>query len=339
SYAEWYQSPLLAEGLHILNITNAITGNLTTFVDFMTVTPGNSTKLDGRTLMVDDTYSGIEYDSNWSMVNDSAATSDYAFQGTTHLAYKPGSTFSFSYAGTNMTLYGVFRGDKVGSLDIAISVDEQPSIHQSYNASSAEFSVPQPNFALFSTGDFDAGTHTVTVNLTRCENQLLVLDYILYTPSFSTLATMPNLTNSITPSTTLNDTNKKPIAAIVGGTVGGVVLLSLFGLLFAWRWKHRRAAPTVDPFPVNAYTFHPSPTEASFNLLTSTPDPAKDQVDAKTEPDPLFSTGTLRIASVSRSTVTENDPGPREELLIRQIQVLNQELDTIVPPPDYDSKV
>ncbi|KAJ7579718.1 hypothetical protein C8J56DRAFT_963472 [Mycena floridula] len=349
SYAKWFQSPLLAEGTHTLNLTNDITDSYTTSVDFMAVTPGNSTKLDGRTLMVDDTYLGIDYDFSWSANNDTLDTSQTAFQGTTHLASNPGSKFNFSYTGTNMTLYGLFQWYKAGSFDISVTLDDQPSVLQAFNSTldpnPNRFGV-QSHFPLFATGDLDAGNHTISVNLTRCDNQVLIVDFIMYNPSFSTLADMPNLTVTAISSTSTSTSNpfrshgNASIAAIVGGVVGGLALIALLGLLFIWRRRRQRSAPRVEPFPVNSYSFRPaSPTETFFGPLTSSSMTSPIQIETKSEPNLVGSTLPTSTTAAPEYMTTDEDPSLREERLRRQIQVLKEELDAISRPPDYDSNL
>jgi len=83
------------------------------------------------------------------------------------------------------------------------------------------------NYVLFSSDTLAAGNHTLVINITRCVNQTFILDYITYTPSFSTFATMPNLTNLLT--TTFKssqsnvETKKIPIGAIIWGVLGDIL--------------------------------------------------------------------------------------------------------------------
>jgi hypothetical protein len=78
-------------------------------VDYLVIMPGNDTPLDGETLIVDDTYSGIHYSgSGWRTV-----ASDFSFvqgespppinaqalQNGTHQTSNIGDSFTFSYTG------------------------------------------------------------------------------------------------------------------------------------------------------------------------------------------------------------------------------------------------
>jgi hypothetical protein len=70
-YMQWYQSPVLPSGPHSVKISQ-MQGEA---VDYLVIMPGDDTPLNGETLMVDDTYSGIHYSgSGWRSVG-----SDFSF--------------------------------------------------------------------------------------------------------------------------------------------------------------------------------------------------------------------------------------------------------------------
>lgn len=145
------------------------------------------------------------------------------------------------------------------------------------------------NFLFFSNDSLTAGDHTLTMEVTRAVNQSFALDYILYSPSFATLAAKPNLTaplissssaptSSVTPTSTLvpvsnGSSNKtKPIGAIAGGAIGGIFLVLLIALAFLWRRRRSsRSAATgtcfedltsrfTDPIVINSdHTISPIP--------------------------------------------------------------------------------
>ncbi|KAJ7577908.1 hypothetical protein C8J56DRAFT_740203, partial [Mycena floridula] len=203
-YKQWYRSPLLsdtAEG-HTIRLT-VTAGIESLYADYMAISPGQHTPLLGRTLMIDDTYSGLTFGSGWIPLNNNAfdlgGNPAYTFQNTTLTTSTPGSKFSFSYTGTNMTLYGVFNWKQLGSYDLVVMVDNQAPVTKNFNTRSiydnSKGYIQQTNFVLFATPDsMQAGNHTIVFTLSRCDKQILIIDYILYTPSFSSLATMPDLT-------------------------------------------------------------------------------------------------------------------------------------------------
>ncbi|KAJ7580068.1 hypothetical protein C8J56DRAFT_1058377 [Mycena floridula] len=362
-YSTWYQSPVLDSGPHTITMKQVSdTGG--TEVDFIAATLGNDTPVLGRTLMVDDTYDGIQYGNGWetsvlTTLNLCCVTtlhSALTFQNTTHQTSIPGSSFSFSYtgklypschcfrsyshilSGTNMTVYGAFLWDLAGSFDLTISIDDQQPFLQTFDATQVNTNKfpEQPNFIMFTTGSLDAGNHTVTATLTRVDHQRFIIDYILYTPTFSSLATMPDLsglrasgTPVPIPSTTSPASKKTPVGALVGGILGSVVFLTLIALvlLFLRRRKQRRnwqppinaEIQRVDPFIPPQTTVIPPPTTFSSSRgITRT----------KT---------SLDISSNS-STTTGHRTAPSNEAdadLMRELRALREELVTVSRLPVY----
>jgi hypothetical protein len=129
-YMQWYQSPVLPSGHHSVTISQ-MQGLA---VDYLVITPAYDTPLNGETLIVDDTYSGIQYlGSGWSsFVSDfsflentvnNAAINAQGFQNGTHQTSDIGDSFTFSYTGklafinipSNMYRLGLYR-DKHDSI-------------------------------------------------------------------------------------------------------------------------------------------------------------------------------------------------------------------------------
>ena len=75
-------------------------------IDYVIVTPGQSTSLTGETLIVDDNYHGIQYSgSGWKPVTNQlfAETSKigvHSFQNTTMQTSNPGDSLTFSFSGS-----------------------------------------------------------------------------------------------------------------------------------------------------------------------------------------------------------------------------------------------
>ena len=96
------------------------------------------------------------------------------------------------------------------------------------------------NYVFFSSNTLAAGNHTLVISITQCVNQTFILDYITYTPSFSTLASMPNLTLLPIPASQSNIGKKKiPIGAIIGGILGGILVFGLIGFLLGYLRRNR----------------------------------------------------------------------------------------------------
>ena len=83
----------------------------------------------------------------------------------------------------------------------------------------------QSNFLFYSFDSIPAGDHTLVVNITACVNQTFIFDYLTYTPSFSSLATMPNLTTQTSSASSSSSSKPVPIGGIVGGVLSGLALL------------------------------------------------------------------------------------------------------------------
>lgn len=83
-------------------------------LDYIVVSPGKKTPLVGRTLMVDDMYSGLSFGSGWIITETVFNLLSYAdfpafsFHNTTHTTSTPGSMFSFSYTGKQSILFAIF---------------------------------------------------------------------------------------------------------------------------------------------------------------------------------------------------------------------------------------
>ncbi|KAJ7586485.1 hypothetical protein C8J56DRAFT_1084909 [Mycena floridula] len=245
------------QGTHTIDITQLPYIGL----DFILVTPGTTTPLSGKTVIVDDDYANIQYVGHWQTSKgqqlqgpwgDDDREPVWAFQNATHETTTPGDYFQFGYTSTNLTLYGVFPWNQPGTYRITVSVDGGTALPFQFSSLAAGASGPQINFPLFTTGKLDAGDHTILVNLTECDSSTLIVDYIAYEPSFSSWSTMPNvslpslgsqgstaLPGPTTTPVTTSGSKKTPTGAIAGAVVGAWVLLTLLGLFLLWRRKHQ----------------------------------------------------------------------------------------------------
>ncbi|KAJ7592363.1 hypothetical protein C8J56DRAFT_1131997 [Mycena floridula] len=265
-YGPFYQSLTLDDIAKMHTINATFVGPVNSMaLDYIAVSPRKETLLLGRTLMVDDMYSGLSFGSGWAttetVFNLFPTTSSPAlpFQNTTHTASTPGSMFSFSYTGSSLSLYGVFDWEQLGNYELTSTIDSGLPASKTFDARNdlkpREFQ-QQPNFLLFSTGELETGNHTATFTLSKCSNQTLIVDYITYTPSFASLSTMPNLTGLTLPFPSdfpaagpippTNPANSKShIAALVAGLVAGLALLSCLILLFIWRHRRQNNRPSI----------------------------------------------------------------------------------------------
>jgi hypothetical protein len=189
-------------------------------VDYLVITPGDDTPLNGETLLVDDTYSGIHYsgsgwssvDSNFSLVQrqNSPSIHAQALQNGTHQTSNIGDSFTFYYTGKlfflsslicfiliylgrGMTVYGILPKPD-GSLSLSYTIDGGNAITVSPKI--VDDTRDELNYVMLQTGPLAAGNHTIVVTLTDIvTNQKFIVDYITYVPSFPNLAAMPKLSN------------------------------------------------------------------------------------------------------------------------------------------------
>lgn len=98
---QWYQSPELGNGEHKVNVTDLLDGQA---LDFVVITPDDTTPLDGRTLVVDDAHPSIAYfGQGWRQVLDSddpdAKAGVSSFRNGTYQTETAGDGFEFSFIG------------------------------------------------------------------------------------------------------------------------------------------------------------------------------------------------------------------------------------------------
>ncbi|KAG6847797.1 hypothetical protein H0H93_005943, partial [Arthromyces matolae] len=195
SVIQWYQSPKLSDGQHTIVITH-IAG---TSVDMMMITAGANTPLSGQTLIVDDDDPSIVYSGSWMRKTGRYKSSDTPHTGepygnATHQATSNGASATFTFFGTSVSVYSVFDDSHLGSTTVTFLLDSTAST-QLYDVTSdsplyKEGYLQRANTLLWSSDTISAGEHTLKIELTSTSNgAALVLDYLVYTPSFNTSTT------------------------------------------------------------------------------------------------------------------------------------------------------
>jgi hypothetical protein len=169
--------------------------------------------------------------------------------------------------GSSPSVYGIFSWDDLGVLSATYTLDGN-TLPASISVTASTFEYMNDygqasNVLLFSNDTVQPGDHTLVINITQCVNQTFMLDYITYLPSFTTLATMPNLTATTTSAANAStstqptesqatsqinnggDSRGTPIGAIVGGLVGGLAFIAILIFLLFW-WRKRGAVKQSD---------------------------------------------------------------------------------------------
>ncbi|KAJ7584357.1 hypothetical protein C8J56DRAFT_789922 [Mycena floridula] len=258
-YHQFYQSPLLLDGKHSINLSSIVTG-----VDYAVVTAGQTTPLSGTTILVDDdnpeiTYSGSGWQRNTDLIQVGSGYLDAEPVGNaTHRSATVGDSFSFQFSGTSVALYGVFDWTEIGKMSVVFTLDGRHTTQDFIAAAGGTAPYQQQNhFLLFEQADLQATNHTVSTTITYADgNRDLIFDYITYVAAFSSLATKPKFTSSLASSSVQSSTAtststtspspspapKKSSGAIIGGSIAAVVifLIALFAIFFFIRRRRSR---------------------------------------------------------------------------------------------------
>ncbi|KAJ3906668.1 hypothetical protein F5879DRAFT_630222 [Lentinula edodes] len=256
-YTQWYQTPMLPDGLHFVNLSSIFVN-----VDYAIITAGATTQLNGSTIVVDDrsseiTYTGTDWaTSDTEIILGSGWVNGPPLGNTTHRTSNVGDGFSFRFAGSKIDVYGVFEWTATGNVDVDFVLDGETTSSSLFVPLNTVVVHPEIlNYQLFSSGNLLAGNHTLIMNITQANgNQSFILDYLTYQPSFSFLAGKPNFTASASsasdsPLSSASNTgmtgamihNGMNIGAIVGGVLGGLIGIFISLLFFLWRWRRHRA--------------------------------------------------------------------------------------------------
>jgi hypothetical protein len=158
-------------------------------------------------------------------------------------------------------VYGIFEWGNVGTLAATYTIDGGKPVAASYpiTTSSSNYVnnyLENSNFPFVFFDSLPAGDHTLVVNVTQCLNHTFIFDYIIYTPSFSNLASMPSLVYRA-PASTAASAQKSaglkptPVGAIVGGAVVGLLALFFIPLLVLWLRRRNSNKNLASPFDLS----------------------------------------------------------------------------------------
>ncbi|KAF9481617.1 hypothetical protein BDN70DRAFT_803024 [Pholiota conissans] len=248
TYRQWYQSPILEEGTHNIAISNIAGAS----VDYAVITPGVDTPLARTLIIADNDDPGFNYTGRWRRsqepFNSGPQPDGNPYHNTTHQTTYVGDFFTYRFSGSSAAIYGIFTWSNIGLIELEFTLDGQ-SLSQTYRVSpnSPQFISElgqQQNFLFYSYDVLPAGDHTLTVNLTACENQTFEFDYVTYAPSFATLGTMPNLVNSSSTIDMQQAMSKNGHLGIIAAAIGGSIIVLLLGIiLFMWRRRAKSKRP------------------------------------------------------------------------------------------------
>ncbi|KAF8869286.1 hypothetical protein BD779DRAFT_762674 [Infundibulicybe gibba] len=247
NYLQWYQSPILPDGTHKLTL-DGIAG---TSVDFAVISAGPKTPLDSnQKVIVDDDSPEIQYSGKWTRNMDPFVCSEnpngFPFHNGTHQSVLAGDVASFRFAGTTVAVFGIFSWTNTGSLAVTYTLDGSLVVNTySVTPATPEFINglrQHQNYLLFSNDGLSAGNHTLVINVTQVNGLVFSMDYITYTPSFSSLDLKPDLTQSLpSPSSKPSSVDKgPPVGAIIGAIVGALVLICAVLVLFIISRRRRK---------------------------------------------------------------------------------------------------
>ncbi|KAF8146339.1 hypothetical protein K438DRAFT_1869913 [Mycena galopus ATCC 62051] len=223
----FWTSPPLTEASHQLVVTvdddsSTDSSDRSIFLDYFIY---NTTSTAGKTVLFDDSDTSLAYSPDWQ----ANTGSDSSLQSTEHVSTSAGASVSLSFEGTQISLFGP-SGQK--GLQASVVIDGSDS-HSGVITQS-----PNQN-QLFASSVLPPGQYTI--NITVLAGDSTAIDYFLVESPPAT--------------TTVSQAFKAlPIAAIVGGAVGALVILVLIlvGLLIQRRRAHIRSNQYISQFVMPA---------------------------------------------------------------------------------------
>jgi len=224
-------------------------GNATAFrfaaFDYLTVTAGPSTSLNGQDIVVDDQDSAMTFSGNWRTsppVDLQFDPSTSLYQNTTHWTSSVGDTVRFQFLGSSISVYGILANiSSLGNITASYSIDGNVTT-RSLGKGTFEF---LPMIELFR-ADVASGNHTLVMNVTDiAPSQSLGVDFITYDSAWTTNPAAAAATGANKPTMNSGTPNWAPRVGLIVGVVAGTALL-LGGLAIWWqrqrlrRTKHQR---------------------------------------------------------------------------------------------------
>ncbi|KAF5378455.1 hypothetical protein D9615_007067 [Tricholomella constricta] len=217
------------------------------------------------------------------------------FGGTTHDAQN-GALARFNFTGTSVFVYG----PSSPGLHVTFSLDGDPRLQKMV----ASVNETLWTTLWFSTDGLNPGNHTLTMQVIKQGNhgEPFSLDYIIYTPSFHSLATntkplLPPASSSSSPTSTISSTMAPPTgqtptrhSAIIGAVIGAIAVILLAGFIW-WKCVSKSIMPKLIPFPSTEQRTGTIYSNGTAEKLTIRSRPTADQSASPDDP-PSRSGGT-----------------------------------------------
>ncbi|KAG6811438.1 hypothetical protein H0H92_007353 [Tricholoma furcatifolium] len=236
----FYATPILSNGQHTVNITFDQV-DVPCVVDFITVTaPTNGTPISSQQFIIDDDDPSVLYEGSWTKNQSTISNNDQwnrlPYGGGMHQSSSPGSTVTFSFNGTSITVYGVPIPSTSPELQLAYSMDDAPPSLVSFGAD--QFLVPNPNFPWYMNDTLPPGSHTLKLEIMIASDMNFTVDYAIYTGSIQSNAA------SSTTATTHASSVKERRVALIGpliGSIAGIFIVVIILLYYKRKSKVERS--------------------------------------------------------------------------------------------------
>ncbi|KAG6888513.1 hypothetical protein C0995_007756 [Termitomyces sp. Mi166 len=345
----WFSTKTLPDAQHNVAFLKSFPFSL----DFIAITPGNDTSLVGKQLIVDDSHPSLAYTGWWTR-NTSAQNMPFTgynvpFGGGFQLTQDVQASATFTFvAGTSVKVYGLSFQDPPPLYPIFnLDGHSQPRLNDATKT--------QTNFLWFSHDDLSPGSHVLTIEFDPALSRpggVFALDYVLYSPSFPSIASQGNYTGVTAgattspgqsptglPSSSSTNSDHDSKAVLIGAPVGAVVgTLVLACLIFVFRKKifSRLAPPAMKrdlkrrPTPLTKGEEFPplGPVPAAASLVNPFSEPYSPTSGGPSGGlDSIVSPGSLGI------TNSGSQNGSRIQLVV---QGGNPDM-VQVPPPEKSS--
>ncbi|KAG6911317.1 hypothetical protein DXG01_002156 [Tephrocybe rancida] len=268
SYSQWWQSPLLDDGTHTIQLDGLTQMSL----DFMAVTVSSTSLKAGQQIIVDDADPALQYAGNWNIstvpfINPGQdKTTTAPFHNTTHQSNTTGDSVEFHFTGSNVSVYGIMSWANIGSITTRYALDSKETT-RTYRIQSNS---PDPldgfenNFLLFSAGHLDDGPHNLSIQVTDCQNVALILDYVVYTSSPTTISAFREVSSSIS-ALTPTTSHPAPSRLIVHSPV------SSFPPQITFSTSNVNPVVTLESTSVGTSTLSPAPSQQDSTTAGAAP--------------------------------------------------------------------